>query len=702
VAELRDTLSLLAEVNTKEVEAMAARRREARKVRRGPGPTRRSSSARRRRADGGKGGDGGGASRDAFAGRVADMMDEEEAHARVVGRLRAEEEESRRREEELERREAAAKGGEDDGDGEEEGGETRGATRVAAARREEEDDDDEEDEDGAGAREGAEGKDGEDEAEGLAEGPAGAEGVEDWADADEAWVRGVRERYLGKAERAGRWAASRPGAGSARARRRPASAAPRSGAGVKPRYMLSREEAAQAETTISRRKFEEERARLEAEEAERRRWRFRAKPVPRSTKVALYDKVVSQAATRRRLQHEARVAELRSTMKPFAGMQEGDARREESRRRREADRLEAEERQRRQAAAFRANPVPATTAEPDEESRAREEREAMRKDRVAHRAARLLRSSALPPRMELRKEEEAARAEEMRRRRRREDAESRRLRAVRPTPLPDFGRLQSSFEQTLQAAKTSRPVTQAEPFGFDGAERRAKEEAKAEARRRDAEDRLAAMMRRPDVGGQRRAAEDGGSDDGVTDAALARLRASVGGGSAVGGGLGYTAPPGLRVSMTRAAQLRMEARQREVRAWQDREAAAAEEEEARARRQQAVNRYVKPVVESLEAKRRPTPLAWQLDDDTPEALEARRDAQAKFESRQREMRDMVRKAEEERPMLFLRGSVDKRAGELERGRLSRVAKSMEEEGGSGGGAGMISDAEMAELAGEDE
>ncbi|KAA0159966.1 hypothetical protein FNF31_04611 [Cafeteria roenbergensis] len=449
--------------------------------------------------------------------------------------------------------------------------------------------------------------------------------------------------------------------------------------------------------TIARRRFEEEKRRLEEEETAMRRWRFRAKPVPRSTREALYDKVVSQAATRRRLHHEARLEELESTMKPFERMEAGDRRRREEQARRRREREEAEERQLRQAARFRANPVPVTTREPDEESRARQERDAMRTERVAHRALTLLSNAALPPRMELRKEEEAAKARQAAVEKRRAEAEAARQNRIRPTPLPDFERLHGKFVRALRTSKTARAPTAPEPFSFDSEQRRAEEAARAEARRAEEEERLAKMMSRP-VPHSSGGGGGGGGGGGAREARLLQeLRSTVSGGAGsdpgamTGTRLAATmGEGGFRVTMTRAAELRIEARQRAIRERQAAEAAAARKEEELARRQKETDRLVRPVVLRLEQQRRPTPLAWQLDDDTPEARERRRADRLAAQAKREELAAGVAKAVERREMLFLRGSVDKERGEAERRALLRVAGSVADGAASSHGGGAAS------------
>lgn len=536
-------------------------------------------------------------------------------------------------------------------------------------------------------------------------GAAGGDGsaadeLESWAADDEAWVRDVRSKYLGRQSRARKWAMGRAGRPTtAGARGRGASAgksssrARKAGGDAKPRYMLTAAET--GSETIARRRFEEEKRRLEEEETAMRRWRFRAKPVPRSTREALYDKVVSQAATRRRLHHEARLEELESTMKPFERMEAGDRRRQEEQERRRREREEAEERQLRQAARFRANPVPVTTREPDEESQAREERDAMRAERVTHRALNLLSSAALPPRMELRKEEEEAKARQSEIERRRAEAESARRNRIRPTPLPDFDRLHGKFVRDLRSSKTARAPTAPAPFSFDSEQRHAEEAARVAARKAAEEERFAQMMSRPKphAGGG-----SGRGEGGVREArSLQELRSTIsgGGGSDPGGMTGTRLAAtmgegGFRVTMTRAAELRIEARQRAIRERQAAEAAAARAEEDIARKQRAADKLVRPVVMRLESQRRPTPLAWQLDDDTPEARERRRADRLAAQAKRAELAAGVAEAVRNREMLFLRGSVDKERGEAERRALLRVAGSVADGVASSQGGGAAS------------
>ncbi|KAA0153581.1 hypothetical protein FNF29_02969 [Cafeteria roenbergensis] len=642
VAELRDTMSLLADVNTREVEELAWRRRTAatRQSGRAPGGRRRRPSGGDTFGRGGHSGSPGRASgrmpvtKGAFAGRVSDAIAESRAHARVASAIDKETERSQGREEALRRRQALAE------------------AEAAAAEA--------------------------DEAEEATQQPRAE--LAGGHDEDQAEDKQSRRRQQQKQ--------TGPSGGDGDADEDKDDDEGGDGYG-------SESEETGAET-IARRRFEEEKRRLEEEETAMRRWRFRAKPVPRSTREALYDKVVSQAATRRRLHHEARLEELESTMKPFERMEAGDRRRREEQARRRREREEAEERQLRQAARFRANPVPVTTREPDEESRARQERDAMRTERVAHRALTLLSNAALPPRMELRKEEEAAKARQAAVEKRRAEAEAARQNRIRPTPLPDFERLHGKFVRALRTSKTARAPTAPEPFSFDSEQRRAEEAARAEARRAEEEERLAKMMSRPvphSSGGG-----GGGGGGGAREARLLQeLRSTVSGGAGsdpgamTGTRLAATmGEGGFRVTMTRAAELRIEARQRAIRERQAAEAAAARKEEELARRQKETDRLVRPVVLRLEQQRRPTPLAWQLDDDTPEARERRRADRLAAQAKREELAAGVAKAVERREMLFLRGSVDKERGEAERRALLRVAGSVADGAASSHGGGAAS------------
>lgn len=668
VEELRSTLALLADVNASEVEAMAKRQQSAKDMRKRSKQLGRPSSAsrpqrtRRQAASKRPGRLEAGTSN--FARRVAEAMEEEEAHDRVLQRLRDEAHELDERRAALEERKRKADGDEPASAAASGGGPVRaqGAADKAEGTESERHQQQEEQEQ---EQEEEEGKEEDNE-----------EALEGWAAEDEAWVRRVRQQYLDRTRRAGRQAARAASKGRAGAKRKERGPRPQS---AKPRYMKSAEEVEReaGKMSITRRRFEEERRRLEEEERSMRTHRFRAKPVPRSTREALYDRVVAQAATRRRLQHEARKEELRSSMQPFTRMEEGDRRRAEEAQRKAAARLTEEQRALRQAARFRAHPVPPTTRAPDTESRARQERDAMREERVQARARQLLTQAQLPPRMALYEEEEAARRREREEQKRRADREEKRRNAVRPTPLPDFERLHGQFERSLARARRGLGRTEVQPFSFDSEERRMEEEARREARRQEAEDRLRQTQRPTSTqrgwdeqheGGQWQATDgsDGGFGANSTGCRQRQRRHSVGG-----------TAPAFRVSMTRAAQLRIEQRQRQLRERQAREEEAALEEERRQQRQREVDARVAPVVQALERARRPEPLAWQLTEDTPEAVERRRrDAEA-FRREQERLQKLVQEAEARRPMLFTRESIDRARADAERAALSRVAASLE-------------------------
>jgi hypothetical protein len=593
VSELRDTLSLLAQVNAKEIEQATAKRQSAKAPRASiVGVPARSRRASKRAAEDSE-----------FSTRVLGAAAEVGAQAKTLEAVKREEDASKGREAQLARRQArAAQLSDQEDEKEEEGAESTAPKHQDAATSMAK-----EEEPMTTAAAAA--------SSAAVPAPVSADEVEGWAKDDEEWVRNIRAQYLDKASKARKWAMQK----QKKKTTRPQSASTRGKHGATPRYMLSAEEAAAGEMTITRRRFLEEKARLEEKEKSARTWKFKAKPVPASTRESKYERVLAEQATRRRLLHEARAAELKATMKPFEGVEVHAKVHAEKMKKREMELREMEERALREASRFRANPVPPTTREADAEAKAREEREAMRDDRVKRRARQLLNTASLPPRMALHQDEEAQKRLEQARKAKREAREEYLRNMPRPTDLPDFERMQKRFESTLTASRASRPVTQVTPFSFDGrthdlpSSPSVSEEPKPEPR-------------------PRRASLD-----------TSRLRAPA---------------SEFRVSMTRSAALRMQERQRVIRERQEREAMEAWKNEQHRLRQAEVNAEYGPIFQEMEARRRPEKLAWQLEDDTPEAEAQRRAEEARFKENWRALQQGVQEKIASRQLLCLSTASD--------------------------------------------
>ena len=106
--------------------------------------------------------------------------------------------------------------------------------------------------------------------------------------------------------------------------------------------------------------------------------------------------------------------------------------------------------------------------------------------------------------------------------------------------------------------------------------------------------------------------------------------------------------------MTRATLLREEATRRRAEKSQRREHEEAEEDEARREEAKRLRGQYAPMFTAMERERlQGRTLAWQLDQDTPEAQEARKAAQERQAANARSLRASVRRAEDRRTPLVL-------------------------------------------------
>ena len=121
----------------------------------------------------------------------------------------------------------------------------------------------------------------------------------------------------------------------------------------------------------------------QAEEDAHLRVRIRARPVPASTIVPRYHRIVAQNESRRLATAQKRAKELQTSMKPF----------------RLHDKKQTIHQQRITPGKFRANEVPYDILDPDISEQMKEQ-ELYRKIRIKMRASAMLREAALPPRMQ--------------------------------------------------------------------------------------------------------------------------------------------------------------------------------------------------------------------------------------------------------------------------------------------------------------
>lgn len=129
-------------------------------------------------------------------------------------------------------------------------------------------------------------------------------------------------------------------------------------------------------------------------------YKFKAKPIPESTRMPLFSRIMERQRTRREMVHEARAAEISGQTRPFAALEQHEREMQRRKLREKAERIQSETRALREGRRFKANPVPPTTREADAEAKAREERDDRRSERVKARAQELAAQSALPSRMQ--------------------------------------------------------------------------------------------------------------------------------------------------------------------------------------------------------------------------------------------------------------------------------------------------------------
>jgi len=443
--------------------------------------------------------------------------------------------------------------------------------------------------------------------------------------------------------------------------------------------------------SIAKQRMEEEAAQRAAEEEAHLNYTFKAKPIPETTQVALFEQIMAQQDTRRRLNHEARRSELQEKMKPFERLSSHEARDSANAQARRQEILMERERERREMARFRANPIPATVQGGGQAAikAAMDEREQQRREAAARRAAETLAAASLPPRMALWQEAAAKREMEKQARARARGRErgggyrggptpavlqrdGRTLRYRYHNEVPDFHKKQAKFESTLMAARQSRPATAPEPFSF----------VTDEAQRREEEKRHGKLAK-----AQAKWAEwHGEGDDGLGGTLpLARLNRSAGSASSLHReedayralNRSWDAAPVAPPSMTRSVQLRMAATQAKLREQQITQQQLAAEAEARAEAAKAAAAAVTPLVRNLEESRlQGRRLAWQIDDDTDEAKARRRKWKAEAAVRARKNAERIRQAQERRPALLTRDSNEAKKAAAGQRALLKVASAL--------------------------
>lgn len=443
-----------------------------------------------------------------------------------------------------------------------------------------------------------------------------------------------------------------------------------------------------AANSISKRRMDEEMARRRAEEEALLSFRFKAGPVPDSTRLPLFKQLMQQAATKRELKHEARSEELAQKLKPFAGLQANE---EQMRARVAGAKARAELQRQRELVEgrnFRAHPVPPTTQTADPEYAALLKREKERPERLSSTARALLSSAALPPRMSLAEQEEKRRRAQREAANAAEEALQRRRQAFRANSLPDFPGLQASFTQSLTKARATGYVpTTPRPFGFDTEERRQADAEKRAAFRRphDLAGSLSFALRATSAepgqrGGGRPGSAAGAWGLNTSASAFATTPQRRGSAAPAGSVLNVsarlaqsTAPP---AGMTRAVELRMKKTQEALRSAHAEELEKAREEEERKAKVHEATRLVAAVVKQRESERKSAPLAWEMDAVAKSASAARQEFERSSRERAAYNASRIAAAQESRPLIMDRHSIEANKVRARREALVDVAKSV--------------------------
>lgn len=422
------------------------------------------------------------------------------------------------------------------------------------------------------------------------------------------------------------------------------------------------------EETIAARRAREDTERREKELEAKVNHKFKAKPVPSTTTQPLFTKVMKQKEMTAKYRVEARRRELEEMMKPFKGLMQHEEEMSaavEAKRREETRKLEAELRESRR---FRANPLPSSVQKDAQEQLKEEmaEKEKVRREKVAERAASTLASSAYPPRMEVHMKKEQQ--EEMENTRSSKAMEPQFPHQPQVNPhVPNFSKLHQKFSEQLVQTRRTLSRTTPQPFSFDSDEKKAVEKQKKDRKRQARLTSALDLMSSKGTSGeswlkeeqaqhrtQSTALKTGGSGQSQSRPRSAR-RASA---KDVLRGGWMDPPSGPTPSLTKSVELQMRYRQAELRAKQIEEQSAAMEEELRRQKQLEASRRIKPIVQQVEKQRRPEPLAWQVDGSHPVAKERRRQADRELNERYRRNQQRIQEAQESRPPLFLRESIE--------------------------------------------
>lgn len=434
------------------------------------------------------------------------------------------------------------------------------------------------------------------------------------------------------------------------------------------------------------------------EEEEALGFQFKAQPIAPATRdLDLYRRIMEKLQKRREDLHAKRAAAVAATVKPFEVVNKHC---DEHAARQAANRarfLLEEQRELEEGRKFKANPVP-NLNDPDGMFTALLKRESERSSRVAAMAREFYSTASLPPRMALAVEVERRKKAEREARKREEESRDKKENAFHSNPLPDFGKLHSEFEETLVSAKVTAVskmggLTVPKAFGFDEPQR-----VHADAVRKEKWIREADLQTSSSFALRRVSTAYAEGQPVVPGSAGAALRPGTAGGrlggtgslhrgsstqrphSASGGRGGQTISEKLAVnnappaSMTRSVQLKILSAQQKLREFQEKELRKQQEDEAYERTMKEATQRMAPLFQAMERERVPIPMAWQMDKVASSVSDARQKFERETAARERENRQRVAAAQQNRPLVMMQYALQQKSEEARARALETVAR----------------------------
>ena len=193
--------------------------------------------------------------------------------------------------------------------------------------------------------------------------------------------------------------------------------------------------------TISQKRFEEMVAAKHVEEENLKKYRYKAKPVPSAVTIPKYESLMAAQEARRLEVKRTSIARTKASERPFAFYL------------RDKDKPKSQP-QPKPAYEFKANPIPWAVSVPLFDQMNREQK-AKREEQVAKLAQESLRKAHLPPRMEMHEKTKTVR-----------EPDPVAVQQYHAKKVPNFVKMQQSFQRTLDAKKHNTLPTEPKPFHF--------------------------------------------------------------------------------------------------------------------------------------------------------------------------------------------------------------------------------------------